>query len=214
MTERMMVAGPSNGGRARVVMGDFKVDSGLERDVACFDPAAARDYGLMVDAAWSGVLEADPNAPSRARACTCMVHLTSSIGVLHTNTHNQSQSHLPMPPPPQALIPQGHAEHSQDETSKRPRHPSSHRQLAHTHLPPLPPRLLTQNPSLLGVNDDRASKDRMTRSRVVSNDLLDPVVDEEETGVFRCGAYDGCRDALWLQLRGVEFSHRVCDIWG
>jgi hypothetical protein len=32
---------------------------------------------------------------------------------------------------------------------------------------------------------------------VVSDDFLDPVVDQEETGVFRCGAYDGCGDALW-----------------
>lgn len=83
MTDRMITPGPSRGGRARVVMGDFKVLARGFDVIAGWlveDEASVDDWPAMP--VRRGVDTAAPNVPSRARACTCIVHLTSSIGVL------------------------------------------------------------------------------------------------------------------------------------
>jgi hypothetical protein len=50
MTDRMIVIGPSSGGRARVVIGDFRVDKGLVGLTECEDPGDVKGDALMGEA--------------------------------------------------------------------------------------------------------------------------------------------------------------------
>lgn len=114
-----------------------------------------------------------PKRPSRASIWTCILHLTSSIGVLiEKQEKRQPFEHKQM----KTRI-------SQHEARRRTRCSSRQCQLGHRHLPLLAPSLFRHRTSCLPVAEP-------------SDRILALVIDQEEAGVLGCSADDGRRDTL------------------
>lgn len=173
MVERMISSGPWSFGLAAAA-------------------EAAVEYARVVVAPVSGVEGgAEAKMPSWASRCTCIRHLTSSMGVLGSSTEREGSGLL-------GLGKLG-SNNVQEETRSGARRASCHRQFTQRQLPPT-----------LGVcNAINGSANGRPHRK---NDVLEFIIREEQACVLARGADERSGDALFNGEKRREDERRSCGI--